>query len=103
MTSAIDRRHFLAALPPLMAVPRLLAQPGAPQIRVNGIAPGMILTDLHQTHSTQQQLNDAAQRTPLQRIGTSQECAAAVVFLCGSGASFITGEIIEINGGLWLA
>jgi catechol 2,3-dioxygenase-like lactoylglutathione lyase family enzyme len=38
MTSAIDRRHFLAALPPLMAVPRLLAQPGAPQIRVNGLS-----------------------------------------------------------------
>jgi 3-oxoacyl-[acyl-carrier protein] reductase len=82
---------------------RGLAKELAPDIRVNAIAPGVILTDFHRTHSTEEGLHATAQRTPLQRVGTAEDMAAAAVFLCGDGASFITGEVIEINGGLWLA
>lgn len=94
---------YAAAKGGIHSLTRSLAKELAPQIRVNGIAPGLIMTDLHKTLSTEQQLRDGASRTPLQRIGTPEECAAAVVFLCGDGASYITGEIIEINGGLWFA
>ena len=48
-------------------------------------------------------LKAVAQNTPLKRVGTAEDIAAAAVFLCGDGATFITGEIIEINGGLWVA
>jgi 3-oxoacyl-[acyl-carrier protein] reductase len=94
---------YAAAKGAILTLTRGLAKEFAPDIRVNGIAPGVIMTDFHRTHSTQQMLDTMAQNTPLKRIGTAEECAAAVVFLAGSGASFITGETIEINGGLWLA
>ncbi len=82
---------------------RGLAKELAPNIRVNGIAPGVILTDFHRRFSTEEQLKTIAQNTPLQRVGTAEDMAAAAVFLCSDGASFITGEVIEINGGLWVA
>lgn len=82
---------------------RGLAKELAPKIRVNGIAPGVIHTDFHRIHSGEERLRGIAQATPLQRVGQADDCAAAAIFLCGDGASFITGEIIEINGGLWVA
>jgi NAD(P)-dependent dehydrogenase (short-subunit alcohol dehydrogenase family) len=53
--------------------------------------------------STKEKLRGFARSTPLQRNGQPGDCAGAVVFLAGAGASFITGEVIEINGGLWVA
>jgi 3-oxoacyl-[acyl-carrier protein] reductase len=82
---------------------RGLAKELAPQIRVNGISPGVAMTDLHRVHSTPEGLETIAANTPLKRLGQPEDHGAAAVFLCGAGASFITGEIIEINGGLWLA
>lgn len=82
---------------------RGLAKELAPDIRVNAIAPGVILTDFHRRHTSEERLNVIAQNTPLKRLGTAEDMAAAAVFLCGDGASFITGEVIEINGGLWVA
>ena len=82
---------------------RGLAKELAPEIRVNAIAPGTIMTDFHRRHSTKEGLERVAQNTPLKRLGHAEDMAAAVVFLCGEGASFITGEVIEINGGLWFA
>jgi 3-oxoacyl-[acyl-carrier protein] reductase len=82
---------------------RGLAKELAPDIRVNAIAPGIILTDFHLRHSTEEALKTVAENTPLKRSGKPEEIAAAAVFLSGQGASYITGEIIEINGGLWLA
>src|SRR5439155_5596730 len=82
---------------------RGLARELAPEIRVNGIAPGVALTDFHRIHSTPEGLATIAGNTPLKRLGTPEDHGAAAVFLSGRGASFITGEIIEINGGLWLA
>lgn len=82
---------------------RGLAKELAPTIRVNAIAPGVALTDFHRTHSTPEGLAGIANNTPLKRLGAPEDHGAAAVFLCGKGGSFITGEVIEINGGLWLA
>jgi 3-oxoacyl-[acyl-carrier protein] reductase len=82
---------------------RGLAKELAPAIRVNAISPGVAHTDFHKTHSTPEGLAVIAQNTPLKRLGEAEDHGAAVVFLCSKGASFITGEVIEINGGLWLA
>ena len=82
---------------------RGLAKELAPEIRVNGIAPGVALTDFHRTHSTPDGLATIANTTPLKRLGTAEDHGAAVVFLCAKSGAFITGEVIEINGGLWLA
>ncbi len=82
---------------------RGLAKELAPEIRVNAIAPGVIATDFHVRHSTKEGLDAIAQNTPLKRVGTAEDMAAGVVYLCGDGALFVTGEVIEINGGLWVA
>jgi 3-oxoacyl-[acyl-carrier protein] reductase len=82
---------------------RGLAKELAPRIRVNALAPGVALTDFHRKHSTDEGLEKIAQGTPLQRLGAPEDHGAAAVFLCGKGASYITGEVVEINGGLWLA
>ncbi len=87
----------------LLTMTRGLAKELAPHIRVNAIAPGVANTDFHRVHSTPEGLRTIAHNTPLQRLGEPRDHVAAVVFLCAPGAAFITGEMIEINGGLWLA
>jgi len=47
-------------------------------------------------------LESLAQQTPLKRNGQPEECASAVIFLSSNASSFITGQVIEINGGLWM-
>ena len=84
-------------------ITRGMAKELAPDIRVNAIAPGVTMTDFQRRHSSEELLDGVAQRTPLKRLGTEEDMAAAAVFLCGDGAAFITGEVIEINGGLWVA
>jgi 3-oxoacyl-[acyl-carrier protein] reductase len=82
---------------------RGLAKELAPAIRVNAIAPGFIMTDIHHRFSTPERLDAATKATPLARIGPAEECAWVILFLCAPASSFITGEVIEVNGGLWLA
>lgn len=67
-------------------------------IRVNALAPGPIRTrDLEQAGQQVQQL--AAQAMPMRRIGTVEEVAAAVLWLCSDAASFITGAVLPVDGG----
>jgi len=77
-----------------------LAQHG---IRVNGIAPGLIRTPLTQTWM-EPRANDLLKhyerKILLGTVGTPRDCAGAVAFLCSPAASYITGEIITIDGGL---
>ena len=69
-------------------------------ITVNGIAPGLIDTDmLRSTVTSSGALAAAAQAIPLGRIGTVQDVAAAVRFLASEDAAYITGSIIDVNGG----
>jgi 3-oxoacyl-[acyl-carrier protein] reductase len=82
---------------------RGLAKELAPGIRVNGIAPGVIMTDFHRRHSTDELLRNFVNSTPLKRLGTPEDVTGAAVFLCSPAASFLTGEVVEVNGGLWLA
>ncbi|MEZ4829505.1 MAG: SDR family oxidoreductase [Bacteroidia bacterium] len=72
----------------------------APKIRVNAVAPGVILTPFHEKYSTPDRLQTFAGNTPLQRNGVSEHIAKAVVMLVEN--DFITGETIDINGGLFM-
>ncbi len=70
-------------------------------IRVNAISPGTIDTDFHQRYSSAEKLKATAANTPLKRLGTSQDCVSACLFLASDELSgFITGQIIGINGGM---
>lgn len=78
---------------------KALAQEVAPsQIRVNCIAPGVIRTGMLDCYDAET-LQNLAEETPLGRLGTPEDVANAVGFLCSPGADFITGQILGVNGG----
>ncbi|CAB1068531.1 hypothetical protein JY97_14000 [Alkalispirochaeta odontotermitis] len=72
----------------------------APKIRVNAVAPGVILTPFHDKVTTAEQLELWQENTPLKRHGNAGHIAMAVKFLIEN--DFITGETIDINGGLFM-
>jgi 3-oxoacyl-[acyl-carrier protein] reductase len=86
----------------LHAFTRGLAQEVAPTIRVNCVAPGVIETPFHDTVTSPEQMAAFAEITPVRRNGTADEVAAAICYLCGPDAGFITGETIDINGGRFM-
>ncbi len=83
-----------------MAYTKSMARELAPHgIRVNGVAPGVIDTPFHEVFSTPEMLKTFVTAIPLGRIGTALECGTVIAFLASPAASFIVGEMIEINGG----
>ncbi len=69
-------------------------------IYVNSVAPGWVDTDMSKPAIDDPRSGDEIRRTiPLGRVGTAEEIAAPVLFLCTEYASFITGEIFNVNGG----
>lgn len=70
------------------------------RIRVNAVAPGVIETPFHEGHSSPEILKGFSNAIPMGRLGTAQECAGAFLFLASEAASgYITGQIVEVNGG----
>ena len=69
-------------------------------IRVNAITPGMITSKFHDDFTNDQVRKAVAQNTPLKREGKAEEVADLVAFLAGNGSSFISGNNVDINGGL---
>ena len=76
-----------------------LAREVAPEIRVNILAPGFIDTAFGQEASTTWR-REVESRTPLGRWGVPEDVAAAAVFLASDGAGFLTGQMINVNGGV---
>lgn len=71
-------------------------------IRVNTVVPGLIETRFHEQFSTPGRKKAVAEKTPLKRNGTAEDVAKAILFLASEAASFITGEYIAVNGGLYM-
>lgn len=89
---------YCAAKAALIMLTRSLAVELAPHIRVNGIAPGAILWPEDGSLTSDQQSEKMA-RIPLGRKGTPGDIAQLVVYLASDAASFITGDIIKVDGG----
>ncbi len=69
-------------------------------IRVNAVAPGVIVTPFHERWTTPEQMKTQVAAIPLGRAGTAEECVGAYLFLSSEMLSgYITGQVIEVNGG----
>ncbi len=68
-------------------------------IRVNAVSPGIIDTDIHASGGDPQRAQRSQHLIPLQRPGTSDEIAQAVLWLLSDQASYVTGAIIPVSGG----
>jgi 3-oxoacyl-[acyl-carrier protein] reductase len=80
----------------------LAREVGSRGITANCVAPGFIDTDM--TRGLGDEQRQALLRSiPMNRLGAAEEIAAAVVFLASSGASYITGETLHVNGGMYMA
>lgn len=93
--------NYAASKAGLIALTKTMAMElGARGIRVNAVAPGLIETEMITTIPG---LEDFKKRIPMGRFGSAKEVAGAVSFLCSEDASYITGQTISVNGGLFPA
>ena len=74
---------------------------GSRNICVNAVAPGYIETDMTATINERNR-EKLKEHIPLQRMGTPGDVAAAVAFLVSPEAGYITGQVIRVNGGLYM-
>jgi 7-alpha-hydroxysteroid dehydrogenase len=79
---------------------RELAQDFAPRVRVNAIAVGSTVTDALATVLTPEIEKTMVELTPMGRLGTVEDIAACALYLASPAASYVTGEIYGVNGGL---
>ena len=92
--------HYSATKAAIIGMTKALAKEVGPSgITVNCIAPGVINTDMDRALS-EADMAALCEETPLMRIGEPAEIAAAALFLAGEGASFITGAVLNVNGGI---
>jgi len=95
--------NYCAAKAGLVGFTRALAREvGSRGITVNAVAPGFIETDMTASLSADQR-GALEQQIPLERLGAVADIAATVLFLCSPGAGYITGEVINVNGGMYMA
>ncbi len=72
-------------------------------IQVNCVAPGVIATHFHEVFSTPQMLEAFKGNTPAGRLGSSEETADVIYYLCSPQSAYIHGQTIEVNGGMYFA
>jgi 3-oxoacyl-[acyl-carrier protein] reductase len=93
---------YAASKAGLIGLTKAMAKELAPRnIRVCAVSPGFIETDMT-THIPEEARKMMLQVTPLARLGKAEEVAAATVFLASSDASYITGEVLKVNGGMYM-
>jgi NAD(P)-dependent dehydrogenase (short-subunit alcohol dehydrogenase family) len=83
-----------------LGLTRHTAREAAPfGINVNAVAPGSIDTDMVRELATPERMEEERRQIPLGRLGTAEDEANLVAFLCSEEASYLSGATIDINGG----
>lgn len=99
ITGASCEVHYSAAKAAVIGMTKALAKELGPSgITVNAIAPGVISTEMNGNIS-EEIMSELKEETPIGRIGTPEDIAETALFLASPKASFITGEVISVNGG----
>ncbi len=94
---------YAAAKGGLLTFTKALAKELAPHhIRVNGVAPGLIETAFHERNTPPAVFDKQRAAIPLGRPGSPDEVANVIAFLASPAAAYLTGETVEINGGVWM-
>ncbi len=94
---------YAAAKGAVLTLTKGLARELAPHgIRVNGVAPGVILTPFHERFTSEAQMKRMVEMIPLKYAGAPEEIASVIAFLASDEARYLTGETVEVNGGLWM-
>ena len=97
----IGQANYAAAKAGLIGFTKAVAREVATRnVTVNALAPGFIDTGGMVDNMTDEARENVLGRIPMGRFGSGLDVASAVVFLCGSGAGYITGQVITIDGGL---
>ena len=77
----------------------LAREVAAEGVRVNAVRPGIIDTDIHASGGQPGRAQQLAPQVPMQRAGSAEEVAQAIVWLLGDGASYTTGAVVDVTGG----
>ena len=102
LTGNAGQTNYAAAKAGIFGFTKSLAREvGSRGITVNAVAPGFIDTDMTRSLSDAQRTQLYAQ-IPLGRLGQPGDIAAAVAFLCSDDAAYITGETLNVNGGMYM-
>jgi NAD(P)-dependent dehydrogenase (short-subunit alcohol dehydrogenase family) len=93
--------HYSASKGAVQSLAKAMARELGPDgIRVNAIAPGTIDTDIFQGQLSDERKRQIAAEMPLRRLGTPDDVAKACLFLVSDLASFVTGSVLDVNGGV---
>ena len=102
-TGNAGQANYTASKAGVVAMTKSLAKEYAKKnIRVNCVSPGFISTDMTKDLKEEYK-NELLKNIPINRLGTGEDIANAVIFLCSSNSSYITGETIHVNGGMYMA
>ncbi len=94
---------YSAAKAAVATMTKGLARELAPSgIRVNAVSPGTVDNYFHEKHSNRQMLDSVIAQTPAGRLGTNEEVADTILFLCSDASRYIYGQTLEINGGMYM-
>lgn len=94
--------HYSASKAGVICLTKSFARIGAPNILVNCISPGLIDTDMTQEEIFSLEGMEKIRQIPLGRPGLAEEVAGVAVFLASDQSSYITGQTINVNGGLYM-
>ena len=100
-TGGSGEAAYSAAKAGLIGLTKAMAKEAAPLVRFNCIAPGIINTEM-MDRFTDEEKNNMYCLIPLSRFGTPEDVAKAAAFLCSDSASYITGQTLAVNGGMYI-
>ena len=102
MRGKFGQANYSAAKAGIIGLTKAVAKElGRASVNVNAVAPGMILTDM-MADLADDVKQKAIDETVLARLGTPEECASVIAFLCSEESRHITGEVIKIDGGQYI-